>query len=179
MEKAGIDVEPEIWFLKVWLRFQTEAEVFPISGIEQKRLWSLLQEDTSLGFAVFDSQGERIAINPNYLLAWHLLWESPLGQRDPSVEEYAGLTVLLSDRQDALEFEIDYDTEVLGPENAGRGTQFQQLFVDVELGGMDSGAVLSFEDTDGEEVFLRASDVKPWNRSSRMPKSQIRRRKKN
>jgi transcriptional regulator with XRE-family HTH domain len=161
MEKAGLDVEPEVWFLKVWLRSHTNAEIFPISGIEQKRLWSLLQEEKAFGFAIFDSEGERIAINPRHLLVWQLLWESSLGVRNSHEQKFAGLVVLLSDRTEPLEFEIGEDDAEFGPEeNEGRGTQFQRLFVDLETWDLESDNVVSFEDNDGEEVFLRTSDVK-------------------
>jgi hypothetical protein len=161
MEKAGLDGEPEVWFLKVWLRSQTNAETFPISGIEQKRLWSLLQEEKGFGFAVFDSEGERIAINPRHLLAWQLRWESSVALRDSREQNFAGLVVFLSDRIERLEFEIGEDDAEFGPEeNEGRGTQFQRLFVDLETCDLESDNIVSFEDIDGEEVFLRTSDVK-------------------
>jgi hypothetical protein len=161
MEKAGLDVEPEVWFLEVWLRSQATAEVFPISGIEQKRLWSLLQEDRPLGFAVFDSEGDRIAINPRHLLVWHLHWESSLGPRYSSDQKFAGLTVFLSDRNKPLQFEIGEDDVEFGPEeNEGRATQFQRLFVNLETCDLQSENIVSFEDINGEEVFLRCSDVK-------------------
>jgi len=161
MEKAGLDVEPEVWFLKVWLRSQPNAEVFPISGIEQKRLWRLLQEGVAPGFAVFDSEDERIAINPSQLLVWHFLWEGSLALRDPTPKKFPGLVVFLADRAEPLEFEIDDDDTEFGPEeNDGRGTQLQRLFFDLETFGTDPESVLSFEDQGGEEVFLRASDVK-------------------
>lgn len=161
MEGAGIDLEPEVWTLKLWLRGHGSFD-FLISGIEQKRLRSLLRETESSDFIVFDARTERVAVNRNHTQAWQFLWEPP-NRIDSIDEERVYMNVLLTHQSEPLHLETKPDTAVLGPEsaeNAGdRSSELQEIFVDLETAWGESDTLITFEDVDGEEIFIRASEI--------------------
>lgn len=64
LEKAGFDMDPEIWLFRFRLRGGA-AEALLVSGPEKRRLWNLVQNNK--GFAVFDSGKCRYAINLAHL----------------------------------------------------------------------------------------------------------------
>jgi transcriptional regulator with XRE-family HTH domain len=67
LELAGLDMEPEIWFLKCLLRGGTD-HVFRISGVEKNRLWNAVQRTGDIRFAVFESEDKAIALNLDHVL---------------------------------------------------------------------------------------------------------------
>jgi hypothetical protein len=157
LEDAGIDMDPEVWTLKLRLRGGTWA-YHVISGIEQKRLWSRLQTRDSASFIVFDAATQRVAINPRHILTWQFLWDAP---NRKSAEEHAdGVRLFFADSENFATFEIDADQAEPGDEdNDGPTTQLQDLLVTLELAGGEGDTVVSFEDADGEHVFLVSSEV--------------------
>ena len=63
---AGIDADPELWIIELWLR-NKKPKCFFISAIEYKRLHSLLQDTLDRNaFVVFDSEGWRVALNRHH-----------------------------------------------------------------------------------------------------------------
>ena len=158
MERAGIDMDPEAWTLKPWLRGRGDPAFFSISGIEQKRLWDVLQEHTGSGFVVFDSDNERVALNCRHLVVWQFLWDTPVNRGDPTEKNPESLTVLTAGQSQPLEFDINGDEEAFDSEKPGSSMQLQSLLITLELFG-DQEETVSFADADDEEVFLRTSDV--------------------
>lgn len=161
MEGAGIDLAPEEWTLKLWLRGHGDFS-FPISGIERKRLWSSFQEVESSDFIVFDSRTERVALNRNHTQAWQFLWDAP-NRLDSTEEEPAHMNVLLAHQSQALKFDTKPDTELYDPESAEdrheRSSELQEIFVGLEVAWGENETMITFEDANGEEVFIRASEI--------------------
>jgi len=160
MEDAGIDLAPEDWTLKLWLRGQKRF-LFSISGIEQKRLWSLFQEAENSSFLVFNTRTERVALNRNQIQAWQFLWDAP-NLVDLTENEPGYMNVVLAHQSEAIRFDTKPDTEQFDPDaekRDDRSSELQEIFVALEVAGGESDTLITFEDVDGEEVFIRASEI--------------------
>lgn len=159
MEGAGIDMDPEVWTVKFRLRGGAWG-YHQISGIEQKRLWPLLQEGDTASFIVFDSATKRVAMNLHHVLAWQFLWDAP-NQISSAAEKYADeLRVIFADTKNPVTFMVDADQAKFGDEaNDGWPTQLQGLLFTLETVGGESDTIVSFADVDGEHAFLRSAEV--------------------
>jgi hypothetical protein len=165
LERAGLDVDAELWYLKYRLRGGHKG-VLPISGPEKHRLWEVLQyEIKDLGFVVFNSGSKQIAINSRHLLFWHFLFDPNWGQRDRDEDELKSrsegaenLNFYLADGS-RLGFDVDSDTEKYRVEAENEDQcQFQMLILDLDGLGEDQD-IVSFMDADGETAFLRTSEI--------------------
>jgi len=160
MGKAGIDLDPAQWTLKVWLRDHNPRD-FPISRAEKDRLWNSLQTcDPSQQFVVFDSGAQRVAIRLNHLLAWQFLFDEGISTA-AEYDEPVGLCIWFSGRPQAVEFKIGCDSADLDEyENEDElPVQLQHLFFEADSFEPDMDAATGFMDVDGEDVFFRLRDV--------------------
>lgn len=143
MEQAGIDMDPEIWIAKLYLRGHGNRQ-FTISGIERKRLWKVLQHEDPDDFVVFDADTARIALNRRHLLAWHFLFEAPIGIGEDAEQEKHSASVWLADGSAPLQFGVEPDVAEYGPEeNDGPQTQLQYLLSMLETAGGEKEAIVS------------------------------------
>jgi hypothetical protein len=152
MEDAGIDMDPEVWTLKFRLRGGAWG-YHEISGIEQKRLWSLMQDRDTGCFIVFDSTTRRIAMNLRHVLAWQFLWDAPNRIYPTAQEDAEAVRVFFVDADTPVTFSVDPDEAEFGDEaNDGPPTQQQGLLFTLELVGAESDTIVSFVDVDGIRI---------------------------
>jgi hypothetical protein len=73
------------------------------------------------------------------------------------------MNVILTDQSQALKVDAKPDTEHYDPESAedqnDRSSELQKMFVTLETAWDESDTLITFEDVDGEEVFIRASEI--------------------
>lgn len=166
MAKAGIDLDPRTWFLKMRLSNGT-THVFNVSGSEQRRIRNLIQS-TSDQFVVFDTDTARVMVNLDHLEYAHWLYEAfppsaVIRDEDSDTSEGQGdnededpnksVIVYTAGSRDALMFGVDPDED---EENG----EFNHIFGMAELQGVDDPRYhFHFEDEDGEEVFLLSTSV--------------------
>lgn len=158
LEQAGIDMDPELWFLKCRFRGGVES-VFQVSGPDKERLWNAVQRLAYKRFVVFQSESQIVVLNLDHVLFGHFLFEPP--NRIIDVDEGGkddGVTVLFAGEADFHAFEVDADEPEPKDDSEEDEGQLRNLLFEAELSN-EADDVLSFTDVDGETVFLRAADV--------------------
>ncbi|GLI91095.1 helix-turn-helix transcriptional regulator [Methylocystis echinoides] len=161
LEKAGFDMDPEIWIFRFRLRGGT-AEDLQVSGPDKRRLWGLVQNNE--GFAVFDSGNCRYAINLALLQFCQFQFEAPfpavrqaLARRADEIDPEPELLLRFIDRVEPERFSVDRDGCSIGDANANYGdVQIQTLFASAESREEDR---FLFTDMDDESVFFSLAAV--------------------
>jgi DNA-binding XRE family transcriptional regulator len=112
------------------------------------------ENDRNPGFVVFDSQGQRVAINLSHLLYARFLFD-PHGKMEEQADDSGRARFFLSDGA-TLEAGIEPEGEGEDGERVG---QFQRMFAYLDLDGAQNHPVLSFVDEDEERAFVAADAV--------------------
>ncbi len=164
MAKAGIDLDPRTWFLKMRLSNGT-SHVYTVSGSEQRRIRHLIQS-ASDQFVVFDTDTSRVMVNLDHLEYVHWLFEAipdyatihdkdrdSAEERDEGENPNESVIVYTAGSCEVLSFNVDPDDD----EESG---QFSHIFAMAEMQSPDDPRYhFHFEDEDGEEVFLLSTSV--------------------
>lgn len=158
--KTGVEADPRVWTLKVLLRGHREPLAFRVSGTEQRRLSTVMQEESGdakeVSFVVFDTESERIALNLGEMLLCHFLWDDPTHIMKTTKEEPSGVRVCFCGDERPWHFEVDIDEG--DPDDDDDLGQFRHILFMMETYAEKHERYV-FEDEDGEVVFLRAGDV--------------------
>lgn len=158
---AGIDVDPEHWFVKLRLTSGVER-VYPVSGTEKSRVWSHLQhgayEAGHASFVLIQSDAVTAAVNRSHLAYVHFLYE--VGPFMLDGEEEAGddfmTTVYFGNEKEPVEFEIPPD----GPPADDDDSEGQARAVFFELEhDPDVEDVLILRDIDEENAVIRIGSI--------------------
>jgi transcriptional regulator with XRE-family HTH domain len=164
LASAGIDADPFQWRLRFRLTSGLEV-VDRISGPEKRALWSRVQDPwgDDGAFVVFNGEGRRLALNPSHLRFVQFLYDRAEDRSDSLPEEPSmAVDVYFADGKEPQSFEVEPD-EICG-HSAGAGFveegggQLRRLLAEMENGPAE-GQLLSFEDGDGERVFLNPETV--------------------
>lgn len=161
MGEAGIDMDPTFWTLIVHMR-GGRTRKFPITSIEQDRLWAILQHSERRTFATFTSNWKRVALNRKHLFSWQFVFDVDPSDDDALQEEHERgcLEICFVDRAESTYYEVESDSLQFGPEeNEGSDSQLQALLSDIEDMDEEEEYIRSFEDLDGERLFFYPSDV--------------------
>ena len=149
-------MHPEHWTFRYRLRGGADGDL-PISGTDYDRLWHLVQASDDGTFLVFDSGNRRYAINSKHLIFCQFLFDGPGRQPQDQGDEDDAI-FYLADGAEPLTFSVEPDLAPIGGDPDWEGGELQGLFLSAEI-GMTADEWLTFEDIDGERVFLRAGDV--------------------
>ena len=158
LEQAGLDLDPEVWFLKCRLRGGAEA-VFPISGPDKHRLWNAVQRGDERRFVVFRSESNEVLLNLDHTLFAHFIFEP--ANRIVEIDEadsHPGVRILFAGEGEFQTFEVDSDDPEPQDDDEFDEGQLRNLLVELEM-STESDHVVSFMDIDGETAFIRVSDI--------------------
>lgn len=157
LREAGFDMHPEQWTFRYRLRGGAKGDL-PISGPDYERLRSIVQSETEKRFLVFDSGSRSYAIGLQHLTFCQFLFDSPMRMPKEDSSDQDRIEVYLADSAKRLTFSCEPDGALIDgtDDTAWEKAQLQILLMSADDG---DDCRLSFEDGDGEEVFLRAEDV--------------------
>ena len=144
-------MDPDLWFLKCRLRGGAE-DVFPVSGPDKHRLWSVVQSGDDKRFVVFRSESSEVALNLDHTLFAHFLFEPPNRIADlDGGEPPAGVRVFFAGENEFHTFDVDTDEPEPEHEDELDEGQLRNLVVDLDM-STEADHVVSFMDIDGETV---------------------------
>ncbi|WP_210250687.1 helix-turn-helix transcriptional regulator [Mesorhizobium sp. SARCC-RB16n] len=157
LKAAGLDMHPEYWTFRYRLRGGADGDL-PISGTDYDRLWHLVQASDDGAFLVFDSGNRRYAINPKHLIFCQFLFDGPGRQPQDDEADEGEARFYLAEAAEPLTFSVEPDLTPFGDDTDWEGGELQGLFLSAET-GLTADEWLTFEDGDGERVFIRAGEV--------------------
>lgn len=160
LQAAGFDMHFEARMFKYRIRGGAEG-ILSVTGPENERLWSAIQETDPLGFIIFDAEDRRFALNPKHLIFCQFLFEAP--SQTPEIadddEEDWEIEVHLADGSKPMKFSVWPDSRrSIGEDedDDGRSTQLQDMFMFAEEWPERR---LKLTDEDGETAWFLADDV--------------------
>lgn len=170
VSKAGIEVDSAGWYLKLILEDTAAPRFFPISPSEKRRLYSSVQDENDDGgveFLVFDSEGERIAINKRCIAFAQFLME-PFGhwlvaenaeseKEDSQDQRSGGVKIEIFGMTEALQLFVDQDI----PDEDGIG-QVGNVFFFMET-ATEPSQRCRIIDEDGEDAFIRLGSIRSFH----------------
>jgi DNA-binding XRE family transcriptional regulator len=157
--EVGIDADPAQWMLK--LRLVTGVtRVYDISGLERRRLWSVLQDGRfsadCVDFLVFETHDKTVAVNRRAIDYAHLLFE-PRSTRDERETEGGAVTVHFMSYKEPLQLEMERD-DALPAEGEDDEGQLRHVLAMLDS-DCEEHYVFVLTDIDGETAFLRAGAI--------------------
>lgn len=157
LKEAGLDMHPERWTFRYRLRGGAEGDL-PVSGPVYERLRSIVQSELEKRFLVFNSGSRSCAIATKHLMFCQFLFDSPMRAPKEDDADPERIEFYLAESAEPLTFSCEHDQSFLdeGIDMDWEGAQLQRLLLAADDGDDDR---FTFEDGDGEEVFIRADDV--------------------
>lgn len=161
LEEAGFDMDREVHFMKVILKGGHTA-IHKVGAHDFKRLWSILQEDERDGFAVFDNDTARVALNLQHLKFTHFLFEPnwPGSTAEQSSDE---MQIMLADYAEVIRLSVDPDSKDLNDEDSDNShwteVQLQDLFFYADMTSEDLNHTVMIQDVDGETALINLNDA--------------------
>jgi transcriptional regulator with XRE-family HTH domain len=152
---AGIDPDPVHWTLKFGLT-SGPILLYTVASQEKERISNILRR-SQFDFVVFHTNDKCVAIRRNQINFCQFLFDVGVvrdeTEDDPGYELEAFFV-----GGEHFTFEVEPDTIPWGEDDYGGGSELQRLFVDLES-GIEVEEVLSFDDADGERVYLRVRQL--------------------
>ncbi|MDN5942009.1 MAG: helix-turn-helix transcriptional regulator [Nitrospira sp.] len=158
MARAAVDMDPREWTFKYRLRGGATG-CLPISGTEKDRLFGAVQRCETDSFVVFDSGESTIILNMDHLIFCHFLFEGPntIYPEQEQIKEDSAVKVFLADSSEPMSFDVEADEH--DEDDSEEMGQFGNLIFTAEHSAGEDNVVFHFEDSDGEDVFLRGNDT--------------------
>lgn len=156
--ETGVELDPRVWTLLLQLRGHAHPLPFVVEPNEKRRLFTAVQgesDGTLTDFVVFDTTTHRVAVNLQHLICCQFLFdppgilvvkEKPSGDEEEH-EETFNARVIFAGLADVRLLNVEYGDD-----------EIQEVFDTFESSPLPHERV-HFVDSDGESVFLRASDV--------------------
>lgn len=155
--EAGIDPDPVVWTVKL---FAHDGRVFlyQVASDEKARLQQLVSNGDGR-FVVFTSETHRVALNLKKFVATQFLFDPPdVAEEINEKPEKLELSLHPIASKDPIAFGVDPDENSQEEDDEGSSSQLQGLFFYLEL-GLEEDEVVSFDDIDGETVYIRPTEV--------------------
>jgi DNA-binding XRE family transcriptional regulator len=161
LEEAGFDMDRQVHFLKVIMKGGHTA-IHKIGSHDFKRLWRILQEDERDGFAVYDTDTSRIALNLRHLKFSHFLFEpNYAGSNEEELSDE--IEIMLADYGDTIRLNVDPDSKDLNDEDSDNShwteVQLQDLFFYADMTSKDLNHTVMIQDVDGETALINLNDA--------------------
>lgn len=155
MNKAGLDVHPAEWTLKVHF-IGGEVRVWKIFSADLDRFWRNLDEEQKLQprFFSFDSDERSIAFNLSQMAHAHALFDAA-APPTKEVDDGPGVEVLLAGEREWLSFGAEFDEPADDGPGSYRG-QLNELLSELEMAQYGE-PYIKFDDEDGECAVFRVS----------------------
>jgi transcriptional regulator with XRE-family HTH domain len=157
--EAGIDPDPAQWTVK-FFTYDGRVFLYEISSEEKSRLEQRLSAGES-NSVVFTTDKHRVGVNPKKIAATQFLFDfGDFGvESAPEAEdEKYELKLHLVAAKEPVVFDVEPDQRSLDEDDDGDGSlcQLQDLFFYLDMG---QDEILSFDDVDGERVYIRATEI--------------------
>lgn len=164
LEQSGIEADPRVWTILIWLRGHESALQFEVEPAEKRRLFRLVQDekpaDGSMSFVLFETADECVAVNLRELTYCHFLFdglEASLATKQVQQDEMeTPVVAYLSGNRHPLEFGVEADAG--SPDDEDDEGEFRSILFNIET-HVEEHDRFHFTDEDGEVVFLRAGDL--------------------
>jgi DNA-binding XRE family transcriptional regulator len=161
---TGVEADSRYWIFRVQLRGQVDVLDFRVEPDEKRRLFGAVQSesggDEALSFVVFDTKDARIGLNLAHCLYCHFIYEAwEMGSSDGNDgddEEAGGVQAYFADLLTPVRFSADVDRGRPGDEDDVGCFRTIFFYLDTNV---ERDQRLYFEDADGEDVFIRATDL--------------------
>jgi transcriptional regulator with XRE-family HTH domain len=155
LASAGIDSDPRVWSIKLFM-FDGRTFDFQIAGDDKERLESII---SSVGkrFLVFNSKGRVLAVNRSRIAACQFLFDPPSTIHEEDKDDNYKLRLHLVSAISPISFDVEPDSKPLDQDEEGFQSQLQFLLLNLD--GNDDDEAFSFDDVDGERVYIRANEV--------------------
>jgi len=161
LEEAGFDMDRQVHFLKVIMKGGHTA-IHKIGSHDFKRLWDMLQDDERDGFAVYDTDTSRIALNLQHLKFSHFLVEPKSPDSTAEVQSNE-MEIMLADYGQVIRLSVDADSMDLNDEESDYSewteVQLQDLFFYAESVSRDLNHTVMIKDIDGETALISLNDA--------------------
>lgn len=151
---AGLDPDPKYWTAR-FFAFDGRTFEYEVSGDEKARLEKIFSDGRS-DTAVFASNSQCVAMNPRKIAATHFLWEGFDSSKEEE-DERCLLKLHLIGTEEPIVFGVEPDQLSMEDDEEGFSSQLQRLFFQLETAFDDD--VVSFDDEDGERVYIRRTEV--------------------
>lgn len=162
--EAGIEADPCIWTARILLRGR-ELKLYRISVSDRKRLeryyldQSERPDSDSVNFFRFDTEDREILINMDDVVMWQNCFHAPFRFNESKGEEFHGLNVYFTGRNEAMHFGVESDCDKPeNPEEDEDEGQFRNMLAMMD-GLSDRNEFVSFQDEDGEWAYLKVGDI--------------------
>lgn len=154
---AAIDTGSPDWSIKFFM-FDGRVFEFQIDGgqHEMDRLESIISSQRKR-FVVFNSNDRIIAVNRSKIAACQFLYDLPSISDQKETSDNYKLRLYLVGAPLPISFDLEPDSRTLEEDDDGSQSQLQFLLMNVD--GSDDEEAFSFEDVDGERVYIRANEA--------------------
>lgn len=154
LAKVGIDADSATWTVILRMRSGLKRQ-YLVSSMDAERLQTCIS-NSGKGFMSFDSNDAEVVVGLDHMLSAHFLWDGP-GIRDPLSEEQAPVIRVWFHHPEPVAYEVEYEEESAPDQEMG---QIRDFLFGLDLGlDFEEEPFASFDDIDGERVYLRLADV--------------------
>ncbi|HGL4529853.1 TPA: helix-turn-helix transcriptional regulator [Enterobacter roggenkampii] len=159
---SGIEMDSDLWTVKLWLQGQQDYLLLPISAADKRRFYYHFQEQTAPNtdrFFVFDSSGYRYALNMREVVFHQFLSDgfAPIISEEEDYEDdYFNVHITLVNGGPVIPLSVEpdppqnEDTDDIGQLNAF----FEMLDCEPE-----TTERYMLTDEDGEDAFIRIGSI--------------------
>jgi transcriptional regulator with XRE-family HTH domain len=154
--EAGIDPDPAVWTVKL---FAHDGRVFlyQVPSDEKARLERMVSDGDGR-FVIFTSDTHRVALNLRKFAATQFLFDFDLVDSTNESPEKLELSLHLIASKEPVAFDVEPDQKSQEEADDDSSSQLQNLFFYLEM-GQEEDEVISFDDVDGESVYVRTTEV--------------------
>lgn len=160
MEEGGVEVDPRYWYFHYTLRNGVSGQV-PISGADARRVFKVIQSGPAeIGFIVFETDKDRVAINARHLIHSALLWDAPVDSNSDEMtedDEKPSFRAWTTVSPVPIGFDAEPDTVAL-EDDPDADAELQTVFDILETCCYED-QVVSVMSEDGEWSFFRVDDL--------------------